>query len=77
MTKRIALLIGVSEYGEDISPLLAAPRDVAAMQQVLADPLRGNFEVWEPLINPDLSQFQIAVQRLFRTLIFFGSWFSR
>jgi len=68
MTKRIALLIGVSEYGEDISPLLAAPRDVAAMQQVLADPLRGNFEVWEPLINPDLSQFQIAVQRLFTTL---------
>jgi len=68
MTKRIALLIGVSEYGEDISPLLAAPRDVAAMQQVLADPLRGNFEVWEPLINPDLAQFQIAVQKLFTTL---------
>jgi len=40
MTKRIALLIGVSEYGADIPLLLAAPRDVAAMQamqQVLAD----------------------------------------
>jgi formylglycine-generating enzyme required for sulfatase activity/uncharacterized caspase-like protein len=68
MTKRIALLIGVSEYGAEIPPLLAAPRDVAAMQQVLADPSRGNFEVWEPLINPDLAQFQIAVQRLFTTL---------
>jgi hypothetical protein len=34
MTK-IALLIGVSEYGSDLSPLPGAVREVEAMQQVL------------------------------------------
>ena len=42
MAKKIALLIGVSEYGAGIPPLLSALNDVEAMERVLQNPNLGN-----------------------------------
>jgi hypothetical protein len=65
MPKKVALLIGVSEYGENISPLLAPPNDVLAMELVLKNPNMGGFDEVRKLINPDLSQMQIGIQEIF------------
>jgi uncharacterized caspase-like protein len=67
MGKRIALLIGMSQY-DDMTPLQTPPNDVAAMEKVLANPFRGGFEVWEPLLDPELAKFQEKVAELFETL---------
>ena len=65
MPKKVALLIGVSQYEAGLPPLAAAPKDVEAMQRVLQDPNLGSFDVVEPLINPDPIQMQEAIERLF------------
>jgi uncharacterized caspase-like protein len=63
--KKVALLIGVSEYKAGLPPLPAAPNDVEAMQRVLQDPNMGGFDVVEPLLNPDPFAMQDAIERLF------------
>ncbi|MEL7037613.1 MAG: SUMF1/EgtB/PvdO family nonheme iron enzyme [Cyanobacteria bacterium J06592_8] len=67
MPKKMALLIGVSEYGEDIPNLSAPPNDVAAMERILSDRNLGGFDPnWiTTLINPDLAEMQIAIGNLF------------
>ncbi|MEG3971092.1 ABC transporter substrate-binding protein [Microcoleus sp. T2B6] len=65
MPKKIALLIGVSEYGQGIPPLSAPPNDVEAIRRVLADPNLGGFDEVKPLINPDLTEMQIQIEWLF------------
>lgn len=65
MSKKIALLIGVSQYGEGIPPLSASPNDVEAMRRVLADPNLGGFDEVKPLINPDLTEMQMQIEWLF------------
>jgi Caspase domain len=58
---KIALLIGVSEYGEGILPLSSPLNDVEAMERVLQNPNLGTFEQVERLLNPDeLNPFQTA-----------------
>ncbi len=64
--KKIALLIGVSKYGEDIPPLSAPPNDVAAMQRVLQDPNLGGFERVEPLLDPEPTPMREAIRQLFK-----------
>ncbi|MGK7897855.1 MAG: caspase domain-containing protein, partial [Xenococcus sp. (in: cyanobacteria)] len=65
MSSKVALLIGVSEYGEGI-PSLSAPRnDVTAMKRVLKNPKMGGFDDVEILSDPDLAQMQKAVQQIF------------
>ena len=65
MAKKVALLIGVSEYGEGI-PSLSAPRnDVAAMKRVLENPKMGGFDEVETLTNPDPTAMQLEVQKIF------------
>ncbi|WP_226889605.1 caspase family protein [Nostoc sp. MG11] len=66
MAKKIALLIGVSEYGEGIPALSSALNDVEAMQRVLQNPSLGGFEQVERLLNPDAIAMRRAIQRLFR-----------
>ncbi|WP_225225812.1 caspase family protein [Komarekiella delphini-convector] len=66
MAKKIALLIGVSEYGEDIPPLSSALNDVEAMQRVLQNPSLGSFEQIEHLLNPDQTEMRRAIQKLFK-----------
>ena len=53
---KVALLIGVREYGSGLKPLPAAPKDVAAMQEVLQNPEMGGFDEVETLVNPNHSE---------------------
>ncbi|MEM8641445.1 MAG: tetratricopeptide repeat protein [Cyanobacteria bacterium P01_G01_bin.54] len=62
---KVALLIGVSEYESELSPLPAAKRDVAAMQRVLKDPEMGGFDLVEPLIDPESSVMQLKIETFF------------
>ena len=68
MSKRVALLIGVSEYGEGIPSLSAPPNDVAAVERVLKDPKMGCFDEVTPVINPDVPAMQTAIERIFKSL---------
>ncbi len=63
--KKVALLIGVSEYKAGLPPLPAAPNDVEAMRRVLQDPNLGGFDVVERLLNPDPIAMQDAIEKLF------------
>ncbi|MDB9316507.1 caspase, EACC1-associated type [Nodularia spumigena] len=63
---KIALLIGVSEYGKDIPALSSPLNDVEAMQRVLQDPNLGGFEQVERLLNPDAIAMRKAIQKLFK-----------
>ena len=65
MSKKVALLIGVSEYGEGIPSLSAPINDVAAMKRVLENPEMGGFDEVELLINPEPTAMRLAVQQLF------------
>ena len=78
MAKKVALLIGVSEYGEGI-PFLSAPLyDVTAMKRVLENPNMGGFDELEILINPDLAGMQKAVQQILETMgAFLATDFSK
>jgi formylglycine-generating enzyme required for sulfatase activity len=79
MAKKMALLIGVSEYGAGIPPLLSALNDVEAMERVLQNPNLGNFAQVKRLLNPDSVAMRIAIQELFKNagkedlLLFFFS----
>ena len=57
-----ALLIGVTQYGSDFSPLPAARRDVEAMTRVLRDPERGRFTHVFPIPDPDIEQKRIRLE---------------
>ncbi|MDB9343956.1 GUN4 domain-containing protein [Nodularia spumigena CS-586/05] len=63
---KIALLIGVSEYGEGITPLSSPLNDVEAMQRVLQNPNLGGFEQVERLFNPNMTEMRKAIQKLFK-----------
>jgi len=62
---KLALLIGVSQYGEGIPPLSAPPNDVEAMKRVLENPEMGEFDKIDTLINPDYSKMTEAIKNLF------------
>ncbi|MDX2212195.1 MAG: GUN4 domain-containing protein [Oculatellaceae cyanobacterium bins.114] len=59
---RVALLIGVSEYGSGLRPLPAASNDVEALQHVLENQEIGDFDVVKPLINPSQSEMAEAIE---------------
>lgn len=67
--KKVALLIGVSEYSEHqgLNPLPSAVADVDALYRVLVDPERGEFlaENVTVLKNPDLQQMANQIFWLF------------
>ena len=64
MSRKVALLIGVSEYGEGIPSLSAPFNDVEAMKQVLENPEMGGFEV-KTLIDPEPILMQKRIKKLF------------
>jgi Uncharacterized protein containing caspase domain len=68
MSKKVALLIGVSEYGEGIPSLLAPINDVAALKRVLENLNMGGFNDIKTLINPDLAAMQKGIQEIFANL---------
>ena len=63
MTK-VALLIGVSEYGSGLNPLPGAVRDIEAVQQVL-QPIKGGFDEVNLLSNPNPPVMREAIETLF------------
>lgn len=62
---KLALLIGVSEYQDGLTPLPGAVRDVEAMQRVLHQPETGGFDQVKPLIDPDPLLMQQEIEALF------------
>lgn len=64
--KKVALLIGVSNYQPGLNPLPSAEQDVRELQRVLQNPEIGGFDEVTPLLNPDLMKMQEAIEALFR-----------
>ncbi len=62
---KIALLIGVGEYGLGLNPLPGAVKDVDAMQRVLRHPEMGQFDQVKTLTNPDPLVMQGEIEDLF------------
>ncbi|HEY9711730.1 MAG TPA: GUN4 domain-containing protein [Oculatellaceae cyanobacterium] len=62
---KVALLIGVSQYGPGFNQLTAAVNDVEAMQRVLQHPDMGDFHEVQPLIDPDPQEMGTAIEKLF------------
>ncbi|BAZ27506.1 extracellular ligand-binding receptor [Kalymmatonema gypsitolerans NIES-4073] len=62
---KFALLIGVSEYEQGLTPLLAAINDVEAMQRILQHPEIGGFDEVKPLFNPERQAMEEAIETLF------------
>jgi Caspase domain len=63
---RIALLIGVSEYGTGLTPLPCATKDVTALQQLLEDKEIGKFDEVRTLQNPDTQTMARTIEKLFK-----------
>jgi uncharacterized caspase-like protein len=77
--KKVALLIGMSEYQPGLNPLPGAVRDMAAMQRVLQHSDMGGFDEVKTLANPDVQQMQESIETIFSscakedlTLLFFS-----
>ena len=66
--KKIALLIGVSQYQSDLAPLPKATKDVQAMQKVLQNPDIAGFERVKPLIDPDAQTMREEIEVIFSEL---------
>ncbi|MEO1095266.1 MAG: GUN4 domain-containing protein [Cyanobacteria bacterium J06638_28] len=64
MTK-IALLIGISDYGEALTGLPGTQEDLQAMQRVLENPDVGAFDRVEVLPNPNRTQMEMKIEALF------------
>jgi hypothetical protein len=62
---KIALMIGISEYGSGLNPLPNALRDIEAMQQVLQPLDRGGFDQVKCLANPNPPMMREAIETLF------------
>jgi hypothetical protein len=61
---KIALLIGVGEYGVGLNALPGAVKDVEAMQRVLQHPEMGQFDHIKTLTNPDPLVMQGEIETL-------------
>ncbi|MGF1487156.1 MAG: substrate-binding domain-containing protein [Prochloraceae cyanobacterium] len=64
MSKKVALLIGVSEYKLDLKPLPKAAEDVEGMAEVLQNRVEG-FDRVKTLIDPDSLEMTEAIEILF------------
>ncbi|HEY9739580.1 MAG TPA: GUN4 domain-containing protein [Coleofasciculaceae cyanobacterium] len=62
---KVALLVGVSQYGPGFNQLPAAAKDVEAMQRVLLHPDMGDFEQVQSLIDPDPQEMGTAIEKLY------------
>lgn len=62
---KIALMIGISEYGSGLNPLPNALKDIEAMQQVLEPLEKGGFDEVKCLANPNPPMMREAIETLF------------
>ena len=63
--KKVALLVGVSEYQPGLPPLPSAIKDVLAMQRVLQQKEMGGFDKVDVLTNPITQALRIEIYNLF------------
>ena len=63
---RVALLIGVSDYGPGFNWIPGVVKDLEAMQRILQNPELGSFTSVHILKNPDPLTMQSAIAALFR-----------
>ncbi len=65
--KKLALLIGVSEYDYELNPLAGALKDVDAMQRVLQHPDMGDFspDNIKVLKNPQIPNMGMEIEKIF------------
>jgi uncharacterized caspase-like protein/ribosome biogenesis GTPase A len=64
---KYALLIGVDTYAKGLQPLPAAPKDVAALREVLLNPRMGGFDAAKPLINPTQAEMAREIELWFQS----------
>ncbi len=62
---KVALLIGVSEYGAGLQPYPKSVNDLEALRQVLDSPEQGGFTEVQTLLNPDPQVMAEAIEALF------------
>ncbi len=62
---KIALLIGVSNYQNDLSSLPAAIQDVKELKRVLQHPEMGNFDEVDALTDINAQTIREAAERVF------------
>ncbi|UBF25469.1 GUN4 domain-containing protein [Kovacikia minuta CCNUW1] len=62
---KIALLIGVSDYESGLDSLPGTQADIRAMQGVLQNPAIGGFDTVYLLPDPELTQMQYEIEKLF------------
>jgi hypothetical protein len=62
---KVALLIGVSQYGAGFNQLPAAAKDVEEMQRVLQHQDMGDFKEVKSLTDPDPQEMGTAIENLF------------
>lgn len=68
MARKIALLIGVGDYGNGLKPLRCPVNGVNAMQGLLENPDIGGFDQVVPLVNPDVGTMQSRIGEVFGQL---------
>ncbi|BCL36797.1 caspase, EACC1-associated type [Nostoc sp. MS1] len=64
---KVALLIGISEYQEGLTPLPKAVNDVEAMRRILVNPEMGGFAEADVTVlkNPERQQMETAIFQLY------------
>lgn len=65
--KKIALLIGVSEYQPPLKKLASASRDIEAMKRILENPGFCKFDEVKTLLDPEDGEARYAIEQLFTT----------
>ena len=63
--RKLALLIGVSQYEQSLTPLPGAIRDIEALQEVLQSDTLGDFDEVQLLTNPDSQYMRESIETLF------------
>ena len=63
--RKLALLVGVSQYGNGLAPLPGAIRDIEALKEVLQSDNLGDFDNVQLLTNPDAQSMREATETLF------------
>ncbi|NEQ46682.1 MAG: EAL domain-containing protein [Leptolyngbya sp. SIOISBB] len=65
MPQKVALLIGVSDYKENLDSLPAAAQDIEVLKEVLENPKMGEFDQVKLLCNPDSLEMQYGIETFF------------
>lgn len=68
MAKKVALLIGVDDYGMGLKSLRCPTNGVAAMRSVLRNPELGGFDQVVTLMDPDVGEMRSRICEIFAHL---------